>query len=74
MVKLTQSLEVWLATYHRDLYVLITFGHIEVFTAELQQEYLEWCLTDEGRRYLKGGDKYDESHDGNSTLDKIREE
>jgi hypothetical protein len=34
------------------------FGHTELFTAEMQKEYLEWCKTDDGRQYLKGGAKY----------------
>lgn len=58
MIKITASLEHWLIKYHRDLYVLILFGHLELFTNELQQEYLEWCETDEAKDYLEGGSKY----------------
>lgn len=60
MVKLTQSLEHWLWENHRDLFALILFGHIELFTKEMRQEYIAWCQTDEGRQYLKGGSKYQE--------------
>lgn len=60
MVKLTQSLEAWLWEYHRDIIGLILFGHIELFTSEMQQEYLAWLQTDEGRKYLKGGSEYKE--------------
>ena len=60
MVKLTQSLEHWLWENHRDFMGLIMFGHTELFTAEMQKEYLEWCKTDDGRQYLKGGAKYKE--------------
>lgn len=59
MVKLTQSLEYWLAANHPDkLFLIGSFGHVELFTPEMQQAYLAWCQTDEGRQYLKGGSKY----------------
>jgi hypothetical protein len=48
---------------HREKLPLIGFGHIELFTEEMQKEYLEWCQTEEGKRYLKGGDKYKEVRD-----------
>ncbi len=60
MVKLTQSLEQWLWMNHREILPLIMFGHVELFTEEMKQEYLKWCLTDEGKQYLKGGSKYEE--------------
>lgn len=58
MVKLTQSLSQWLFRNHKDILPLIMFGHVELFTEEMQQEYLDWCGTDEGRKYLKGGECY----------------
>lgn len=60
MVKLTQSLQRWLWQYHRDIVGPILFGHTELFTEEMQREYLEWCKAEEGRRYLKGGSEYRE--------------
>ena len=60
MVKLTKSLEHWLFTNHRDIIGLILLGHVELFTEDMQKEYLAWCKTDEGRQYLKGGSKYEE--------------
>lgn len=60
MVKLTQSLEHWLWENHRGIIHLIVLGHIELFTEEMQQQYLEWVKTDEGKQYLKGGSKYKE--------------
>lgn len=60
MVRLTQSLEQWLWENHRKLLPLIMLGHTELFTEEMEQEYLAWCLTDEGKQYLKGGSKYKE--------------
>lgn len=63
MVKLTQSLEHWLWENHKELIPLIMFGHLELFTPEMQKEYLEWCKTEEGRSYLKGGSNYDEERD-----------
>lgn len=60
MVKLTQSLEHWLWENHRDIIPLILLGHTELFTPEMNKEYLDWCQTDEGRKYLKGGSEYKE--------------
>ena len=58
MVKLTQSLEHWLWENHKDKLPLILFGHTELFTEEMQEEYIAWCQTDEGKQYLEGGSKY----------------
>ena len=69
MVIMTQSMQHWLFKYHRDLMVPLMFGHLELFTEELQKEYKEWCLTDEGKQYLKGGSKYDPHQKGNKALD-----
>ena len=60
MIKLTQSLEHWLFENHRDKYALISFGHIEEFTEDMQNAYLEWCGTEEGKKYLEGGEHYKE--------------
>lgn len=68
----TQSMEVWLATYHRDKLVLLSFGHLELFTEEMAREYAEWCKTEEGRQYLKGGSKYDPNHRGNIAADRAQ--
>lgn len=58
MVRLTQSLARWLMENHIDKLPLIMFGHTELLTEEMCREYLEWCLTDEGKQYLRGGSKY----------------
>lgn len=63
MVKLTQSLQRWLWENHRDIIGLIMFGHIELFTEDMAKEYTEWCRTEEGMQYLKGGSKYIEEAD-----------
>lgn len=60
MVKLTQSLQEQLWRNHRDIIHLIMFGHTELFTEEMAREYIEWCKTEDGRQYLKGGMKYKE--------------
>lgn len=60
MVKLTQSLERWLMENQPDIIPLILFGHTELFTQEMNEQYLAWCQTDEGRKYLKGGSEYKE--------------
>lgn len=74
MVVMTQSFEHWLFKYHKDIFALILFGHTELLTEELQQEYILWATSTEGRPYLKGGDKYDPNHKGNIALDKQIEE
>ena len=61
MVKLTQSLEQYLWRYHRDIIGLVCFGHTELITKEIWDNYIEWCKTEEGMQYLKGGSKYDET-------------
>lgn len=60
MIILTQSLRHWLWENHPELITAILFGHAEVITEELQKAYLDWCKTEDGRQYLKGGSKYKE--------------
>lgn len=66
----TQSMEVWLFAYHRDLAVPLMFGHLELFTEEMAEEYVDWCRSEEGRQYLHGGSKYDPNHRGNIARDR----
>lgn len=63
MVKLTQSLYHWMWLNHRDIVPLIMLGHTELFKPEMQEEYIAWCLTDEGRKFLKGGSEYKEEEE-----------
>ena len=58
MVKLTQSLRHWLYENYLEELLMIMFGHVELFTPEMQKEYMEWCETDDGKQYLRGGSKY----------------
>lgn len=60
MVKLTCSMRKWLWDNHRELISLIMFGHLERLTPDMENEYLAWCQTDEGKSYLKGGENYTE--------------
>ena len=60
MVKLTASLTKWLLDNQPEILPLIGFGHIELFTEEMNDQYLAWCQTEEGRSYLKGGENYHE--------------
>ena len=60
MVRLTCSLKKWLFDNHKDIVLLIMLGHVELFTDEMKQKYLEWCQTEEGKKYLKGGSEYHE--------------
>lgn len=73
MVKMTQSFEVFCFKYHRDIFSQLMFGHTELLTDDIQNEYIKWCQTDEGKQYLKGGSKYDENHEGNKALDGLIE-
>ena len=61
MVQLTQSLSHWLWENHKDKVALIIFGHTELFTEDMQQDYIKWCNTDEGKKWLKGGEHYKEN-------------
>lgn len=67
MIKFTQSFRKWLWDNHQDKFALILFGHTEMVTEEMYQEYLAWVQTDEGRKYLKGGECYDENDKGGDT-------
>lgn len=60
MVKLTQSLQKWLFDNHKDVLPMILMGHLELFTREMQKEYLKWCKTEDGKKYLVGGSCYKE--------------
>ena len=66
MVKMTQSFSHWCFTYHREIYTLLMFGHLEELTDDLKEEYLNWIKTDEGKEYLKGGKYYREEDDGSA--------
>ena len=63
MVKMTQSMKMFLFKFHRDKFVQIGFGHLELFTDEMRKEYLNWLETDEGESYLKGGSNYKEGEE-----------
>jgi hypothetical protein len=63
VVRLTQSLSHWLFVNYPKELPLIMFGHVELLTEEMYAEYLEWCQTDEGKSYLKGGANYKEEEE-----------
>lgn len=73
MISITQSLREFLIRKGmlKEL-TLLSFGHTEVYTPELQKEYLEWVQTEEGRAYLKGGEKYDVEY--GDKIDKIMDD
>ena len=52
MVHLTKSLKVWLFKNHPEILPLVMFGHVELITNDMYQEYLDWCKTPEGRGLL----------------------
>ena len=58
MVTMTLSFKTWCLRYHLEIYSLLMFGHIELLTDDMLREYVEWCRTDEGKKYLKGGEEY----------------
>lgn len=53
MIRLTESLEIFLSQHYKDLIVPLSFGHSELLTDEIWQEYLSWCQTDEAKPYMK---------------------
>ena len=60
-VKLTASLEWFLWKYHPEIFPLLTFGHTELYTPEIQAEYEKWVLeSEEAKDYLEGGKYYHE--------------
>ena len=59
-IKLTASVEKFLAKFYPKNLVTISFGHIEDFTEEMKREYISWLKTAEGKSYLKGGENYHE--------------
>ena len=69
MVRMTQSFEHWLFEFHKDIFTMVILGHLELLTDEMRKEYFEWCETDEGKQYLKGGSKYDAEHEGNKACE-----
>lgn len=44
MIKFTGGLDKFLASRYPQEFVLISFGHSELFTEEMQKEYLKWYL------------------------------
>lgn len=52
MVRLTRSLQAWMLQFYPELISPIMFGHVELFTPEMKKEYLAWCQTNDGKRYL----------------------
>lgn len=71
MIELTQSLAHWLWMRDPSLSALIMFGHTELLTEEMWDEYIEWCKTDDGKQYLKGGSKYREDWDESSFFEEM---
>ena len=60
MVHMTQSFSHWLFANYKDIYPLVFYGHTELVTKEMYDEYIAWCQTEDGRSYLKGGSNYKE--------------
>lgn len=58
MVEMTLSLRQFLWKFHRGIYTTVMFGHIELLSEEIKEEYIKWCKTDEGKSYLEGGSNY----------------
>lgn len=45
MVKFVGDLDKFLVKYYPEEFVLISFGHIELLTEEMYNEYLQWYST-----------------------------
>lgn len=52
MLKTTKSFEIFIFRYHKDILIPLSFGHIELMTDEIWDEYVCWCETDEAKPYL----------------------
>ena len=62
MIILTHRIEYLLFENHKEKLPVNIFGRTELFTKEMQKEYIELCKTDEGEQYLEGGSKYNPKH------------
>lgn len=51
-VHLAENFRVFLEKNHKDIIFPLTHGHHYVLTDEIFHEYILWCQTDEGRKYL----------------------
>lgn len=60
MIRFTQSAAKFFFEKYPKEASLFMFSHTEAITGEMCKEYIEWCKTDEGRSYLKGGANYKE--------------
>ena len=50
MVKLTDSLKEFLwQSEHKKIIPLLILGHVELFTEEIQQQYLEWLIKNQDK-------------------------
>ncbi len=54
MSELTKEFQHWLWENHNDKIGLILWGHTELITEEMEKEYLAWCKTEEGKKFLQG--------------------
>lgn len=59
MIEFTGGLDEFLMARYPKEFVLIGFGHTELFTEEMKQEYLKWYLSE----YINRGNNYE--YDGN---------
>jgi hypothetical protein len=57
-VELTYSLQEWLWRFHKEDMALILLGHVEILD-QYWDSYISWCQTEEGKRYLEGGDLWE---------------
>lgn len=54
MVKLTESLKEFLfQSEHKEIIPLLMFGHVELFTEEIQREYVEWLAKNQDKEMVK---------------------
>ena len=50
MIKFTGGLDEFLVAKYPKEFVLISFGHTELFTEEMKREYLNWYLKEYKKR------------------------
>lgn len=56
MVKFTGGLDKFLLEFYPKEFVLIKFGHTELFTEHMQKEYLEWYLKQKKLQTVEDGE------------------
>ena len=63
MVTMTLSFKTWCLRYHREIYSLLMFGHVELLTDDMKKEYLEFLVTMTGKPLLYVPGNHDKNYE-----------